>query len=237
MATPHINAERGDFAKTVLMPGDPLRAKFIADTFLTDAKLVTSVRNILGYTGTYNGKRLSVMASGMGMPSMGIYSYELYKFYDVENIIRIGTTGGYIKELHLFDTILATAAYSESTYARCQNGETRDTLLPSQALNQIIREKATDLNIPVYEGIVHSGDVFYAEEGTTDLNALIEEKKCICAEMESFALFHNANVLGRNAACLLSVSDSFVYPEITTAEQRQVAFTNMMKIALEAAPE
>ena len=240
MSTPHINAERGDFARTVLMPGDPLRAKFIAETFLDDAKLVTSVRNILGFTGTYHGKPVSVMASGMGMPSIGIYSYELFKFYDVENIIRIGTTGGYVKELHLFDTVLASAAYSRSTYALNQNGETRDTLFPSGELNEVIKEKAAMLNIPLFEGVVHCGDVFYAEASVNtkeNTDFIVNEKKCICAEMESFALFHNANVLGQKAACLLSVSDSFIYPEITTAEERQNAFTNMMKVALEAAPE
>ena len=154
MSTPHINAEPGDFARSVLMPGDPLRAKFIADTFLEDAKLVTSVRNVLGFTGTYNGKRVSVMASGMGIPSMGIYSYELFKVYGVENIIRIGTTGSYIPELKLFDTILATGAYSESTYAKTQSGETRDTLYPSEELNAVIREKAAALNIPLNAGIL-----------------------------------------------------------------------------------
>lgn len=235
--TPHIAALPGDFAKSVLMPGDPLRAKFIAESFLENAKLVTSVRNVLGYTGTYHGKRISVMASGMGIPSVGIYSYELFKFYDVENIIRIGTTGGYIPELKLYDTVLATGAFSKSTYALCQSGETRDTLFPSEALNDKIREAAVKLEIPLHEGIVHTGDVFYSEPGYEMDPTLIAEKKVVCAEMESFALFHNANVTGKNAACLLSVSDSFCYPEITTAEERQTAFTNMMMVALEAAPE
>ena len=237
MATPHISAERGDFARTVLMPGDPLRAKFIADTYLQDVKLVTSVRNVLGFTGTYNGKRVSVMASGMGIPSMGIYSYELFKVYGVENIIRIGTTGTYIPELKLFDTILATGAYSESTYAKTQSGETRDTLYPSEELNAVIREKAAALNIPLKEGIVHSADVFYMDEAHSDVSWFVNEKKCICAEMESFGLFHTANSLGKKAACLLSVSDSVISPETTTSEQRRVAFINMMKVALEAAPE
>ena len=237
MSTPHNSAENGAFAKTVLMPGDPLRAQFIAETFLNDVKLVTSVRNVLGFTGFYKGKRVSVMASGMGMPSMGIYSYELYKFYDVENIIRIGTTGGYTADLHLFDTVLGTAAYSESTYAKMQCGETRDTLYPSEELNSIIRAAAKKLDIPLKEGVIHSSDVFYAEPGISDFEYLMDVKKCICAEMESFALFNNANVLKKNAACLLSISDSFVYKEQTTAEERQTAFTNMMKIALEAAPE
>ena len=237
MTTPHNHAPKGAFAKTVLMPGDPLRAKFIAETFLDNAELVNSVRNILGYTGTYKGKRVSVMASGMGMPSMGIYSYELYKFYDVENIIRIGTTGGYIADLHLFDTVLGTAAYSESTYAKMMCGETRDILYPSEELNDVIRAAAKKLDIPLKEGVIHSSDVFYAEPGAQDMEYILDVKKCVCAEMESFALFNNANVLKKKAACLLSISDSFVYKEQTTAEERQTAFTNMMKIALEAAPE
>ena len=237
MPTPHNSAPEGAFAKTVLMPGDPLRAKFIAETFLDNAQLVTSIRNIYGYTGTYKGKRVSVMASGMGMPSMGIYSYELFKFYDVENIIRIGTTGGYIPELRLFDTVLATAAYSPSTYARMMSGELRDILYPSPELNDIIRETAKELAIPIREGVIHSSNVFYGEADAADMDYLINEKKCICAEMEAFALFNNAKVLGKRGACLLSVSDSFVYKEVTTPEERQTAFTNMMKIALEAAPE
>ena len=237
MATPHINAERGDFARTVLMPGDPLRAKFIAETYLDSPKLVNTVRNILGFTGTYNGKRVSVMASGMGIPSIGIYSYELFKFYDVENIIRIGTTGAYVKELKLFDTVLATGAFSTSAYARQQNGETRDTLLPSPELNDLLRAKAAELNIPLFEGIAHCSDAFYSDSGMANLDYYVKEKKCVCAEMESFGLFHNANALGKKAACMLSVSDSFLFPEITTSEQRRTAFTAMMRIALEAAPE
>ncbi len=234
MSTPHNGAEKGQIAKTVLMPGDPLRAKFIAETFLENAELVTSVRNVLGYTGTYKGKPVSVMASGMGMPSIGIYSYELFKFYDVDAIIRIGSAGGYTADLKLYDVVLASAAYSESSFARVQNGETADTLYPSEELNDKLREAAKALDIPLHEGVIHSSDVFY-HEGTDYLNAVRDEKHCVAVEMESFALFHNARVLGKKAACLLTISDSFVTPEITTAEERQKSFTNMMKIALEAA--
>lgn len=234
MSTPHNSAEKGQFAKTVLMPGDPLRAEFIAKTFLENVEKITSVRNVYGFTGTYQGKKVSVMASGMGMPSIGIYSYELFKFYDVENIIRIGSAGGYTKDLHLYDVVLASAAYSESTYAKTQNGETSDILLPSPTLNARIKKASQDLNIPLFEGTIHSSDVFY-RENSDYLKEVVDVKKCLAVEMESFALFHNANVLGKNAACLLTISDSFVYPEVTTAEERQNAFTNMMKIALEAA--
>ena len=143
MATPHISAEKGDFAKTVLMPGDPLRAKFIADTFLQDVRQVTGVRGMLGFTGTYEGRPISVMGSGMGMPSIGIYSYELFKFYDVDNIIRIGSAGSYTDKAKLFDVVLATGAASESNYARIQSGFEGDTTLPSQTLNDKLRASAT----------------------------------------------------------------------------------------------
>lgn len=234
MSTPHNEANKGDFAKTVLMPGDPLRAKFIADTFLTDVRQVNGVRGMLGFTGKYNGKEISVMGSGMGMPSIGIYSYELYKFYDVETIIRIGSAGGYSKDLRLYDVVLATSAYSESSYAKTQSGDPRNILFPSEELNDRIRNSAKNLNIPLHEGMIHSSDVFYRESSdymTQDENI----KNSLCVEMESFALFHNAEVLGKKAACLLTISDSFVYPEVTTPEERQKSFTNMMKIALDSA--
>lgn len=234
MATPHIKSESGQFAKTVLMPGDPLRAKFIADKFLDDAVMVNDVRNVFGFTGTYQGKPVSVMASGMGMPSIGIYSYELYKFYDVDTIIRIGSAGGYVPELKLYDVVLATAAYSESSYAKTQNRvETSDTLYPSPELNERLKASAAKLEIPLHEGIIHSSDVFYREY-TDYLEDVRDNHHCVAVEMESFALFHNAKVLGKEAACLLTISDSFVYPEQTTSEERQKSFTNMMKIALDA---
>ncbi len=234
MSTPHNSAEKGQFAKTVLMPGDPLRAQFIAETFLENAELVTSVRNVYGYTGTYNGKKVSVMASGMGMPSIGIYSYELFKFYDVENIIRIGSAGAYSPDLKLYDVVLATSAYSESTYAKTQNGDTRNILYPNAELCERIRNSGKKLDIKLHEGMIHSSDVFYRESSdylTQDENV----KNSLACEMESFALFHNAEVLGKKAACLLTISDSFVYPEVTTPEERQKSFTNMMKVALDAA--
>lgn len=234
MSTPHNSAEKGQFAKTVLMPGDPLRAQFIAETFLENAELVTSVRNVYGYTGTYNGKKVSVMASGMGMPSIGIYSYELFKFYDVENIIRIGSAGAYSPDLKLYDVVLATSAYSESTYAKTQNGDTRNILYPNAELCERIRNSSKKLDIKLHEGMIHSSDVFYRESSdylTQDENV----KNSLACEMESFALFHNAEVLGKKAACLLTISDSFVYPEVTTPEERQKSFTNMMKVALDAA--
>ncbi|MGN1053877.1 MAG: purine-nucleoside phosphorylase [Erysipelotrichaceae bacterium] len=234
MSTPHNNANYGDIAKTVLMPGDPLRAKFIAETFLENPVLFNTVRNMFGYTGTYKGKKVSVMGSGMGMPSIGIYSYELYNEYGVENIIRIGSAGGYTKEAKIYDVILADKAYSESSYAKTQCGYESDTLYPDAELNDKLKKAAKELNIPLQEGGIHSSDVFYRQGGSDYMKDVVE-KGCVAVEMESFALFSNARVLGKKAACLVTISDSFVTPEITTAEERQTSFTNMMKIALEAA--
>ena len=235
MSTPHNRAEKGDFAKTVLMPGDPLRAKFIADTFLEQPRLVTDVRGMLGFTGTYHGRPVSVMGSGMGMPSIGIYSYELFRFYEVDSIIRIGSAGSYTEKAKLFDVVLAAGAVSESNYARVQNGFAGDCIPASAALNDRLRASAARQGIPLLEGNIHSSDVFYREasaEKPAYWERLRDERGCLAVEMESFALFHNAQVLGKNAACLVTISDSFVAPGITTAEQRQTSFTNMMKVAL-----
>ena len=232
MATPHISAPDGAFAKTVLMPGDPLRAKFISETFLTDARLVTAVRNILGYTGTYQGVPVSVMASGMGMPSIGIYSYELYHFYGVENIIRIGSAGSYRPWLKVMDVTLADSAYSDSTYAKLQGGETSHRIWPSEGLNRAIEQKAHELGISCIKSIVHSSDVFYADPSQGTWQNIAERTGTDCVEMESFALFHNARQLGKHAACLLTISDSFVDHVELTSEQRQNSFTDMMRLAL-----
>ena len=221
MATPHISASKGDFAKTVLMPGDPLRAKFIAETFLEDVRLVTSVRNVLGYTGKYKGTSVSVMASGMGMPSIGIYSYELHSFYDVENIIRIGSAGSYRPWLNVMDVTLAESAVSDSSYARIQGGCTDRCIKPSKEINDLIMEKAKELGINCEPSVVHSSDVFYGDPSQGSWQDIAERTGGDCVEMESFALFHNANMLGKRAACLLTISDSFVNHEELTAEERQ----------------
>ena len=235
MSTPHNGAENGAFAKTVLMPGDPLRAKFIAETFLENPKLVTSVRNVLGYTGTYNGKKISVMASGMGMPSIGIYSFELFSQYGVETIVRIGSAGSYTKDLNLYDVVLAESAYSESSYAKTQNGCEDDVMYPSKEVNEKLLAAAEKLGIPCKVARIHSSDVFYQDANRGSFTRYPENHGAMCVEMESFALFHNANVLGKKAACILTISDSLVTHEETTAEERQNAFTAMMKIALELA--
>lgn len=231
--TPHINAEKGVIAKTVLMPGDPLRAQYIAKTYLTDVKLVSDVRNILMFTGKYNGKEVTVAASGMGCPSMGIYSYELFKFYDVEAIIRIGSAGAYEKDLKLYSTLLATQAYSDSTsFAELVTQEKTNIAYPSEILNNKLIEAAKNLNIDIETGRIHSSDVFYA---TRDLTTTIKLTQARAVEMESYALFINAKLLNKKAACLLTISDNLITKEETTALERQNSFNDMMKIALEAA--
>ena len=230
--TPHIEALKEEIAKTVIMPGDPLRAKHIAETFLTDVKLVNKVRNIFAYTGKYNGKDVTIMASGMGAPSMGIYSYELFKFYDVDRIIRVGTAGAYTNNLHLYDIVLVEGSYSESTYAKTQNGCLDNILYSSEELNNYIEKIALENNIKITKGIVHSSDVFYQENN--NFPELVEKYGCLCAEMESFALFHNANVFNKQATCLLTISDSLVTHEETTSEEREKNFNQMIEPALKS---
>ncbi len=234
-ATPHIEVtQEGKIAKTVLMPGDPLRAKFIAENFLEDVEQFNSVRGMLGFTGTYKGHKVSVMGSGMGMPSIGIYSYELFSVYGVERIIRIGSAGAYDASCNVYDVVVCKDAYSESNYARLQNGETKNHLEATKELTNTILETAKEQNINVHFGTIHSSDVFYG----TDENLWIrlnKEEGCLAVEMESFALFHNANHLGKSAACILTISDSFVTHEATSAKERQEAFATMMKLALETA--
>ncbi len=237
MATPHIQAQQGEISSTVLMPGDPLRAKYIADTFLTDVNQFNSVRNMLGYTGMYKGQKVSVMGSGMGMPSIGIYSYELYSKYDVENIIRIGSAGSYSSKLDVLDLVLADSAWSESTFAKVQSGITEDVLYPSKHLNDVIYSVADKLNKKITQCRVHSSDVFYHEDNVDDYNAILQNHGCLCVEMESFALFHNADVLGKNAAALLTISDSFVSSKELTSEEREKSLNDMMLVALESVIE
>ncbi len=232
MSTPHIGAENGEIAKTVLMPGDPKRAKFVAETFFENIKQVTDIRGMLGFTGTYKGKPVSVMGSGMGMPSIGIYSYELYTQYDVEEIIRIGSCGAYDEKLKLFDVLITTESYSHSSYAKEQNGCDDKIMLPSKELVQRLHESAKALNIPLIESRIHSSDVFYTNEPIWQ--HYLKEYGCQAVEMESFALFHNANVCGKKAACVLTVSDSLSLHQETTPEQREKSFTQMMEVALGA---
>ncbi len=234
--TPHNQcAELGVIAKTVLMPGDPLRAKFIADTFLTDVVCFNTVRNMFGYTGKYNGKLISVMGSGMGMASLGIYAYELFSFYGVENIVRIGSAGAYSADMNVYDVMLVTDAWSESSFAKTAFNMGSHIMKSNSGLNRKLKNAAEKLGIEVKEGRCHSSDVFYHDNPKFSWENIRDEKGCKAVEMESFALFATAKALGKKATCLLTISDSFITHEVTSAEERQVAFTNMMKIALSLA--
>lgn len=234
MPTAHNEAVKGDIANYVIMPGDPLRAEYIATTFLKDVVQFNNVRGMKGFTGTYNGKKVSVMGSGMGMPSMGIYSYELFKFYDVDKIVRVGSCGGAIPELDLYQVVLTKDSYSDSSYVEMMSGTPQKITYPSKELNEEILSIAKRLDIDVVVGRTSSGDVFYKEDYTETLKTF-QEYNVIAAEMEATALFHNAKVLGKQAACILTVSDNIILQKETTSEERQKAFTQMMEIALELA--
>lgn len=232
----HCNAKLGEIEKNVLMPGDPLRAKYIAENFLEDAKLVNTVRNMLAYTGTYKGKKVTVFSSGMGMPSMGIYSYELYKFYDVENIIRIGSCGSYKPDLKLFDIVLAESTFSEGNFALTLNNDNCHIVNSSSDLNDIIANTANDINVNICSGNTVCTDCF--DVYMTDVNQFLSRVPAdfnpVSAEMEAFALFYVAKLLNKKASCLMSVVDSKYIKEIATAEERQTGLNNMIKLALES---
>ena len=230
--TPHINALEGEIAKVVIMPGDPLRAKYIAENYLKDYKLVNTVRNIYAYTGYYNDKLVTVMASGMGMPSIGIYFYELYKFYNVEKIIRIGTCGVYTDKVKLFDVILVDNAYSDSSFAKVQNGYNDNIISASKELNNKIKETGKNNNIDLVEGTIYSSDVFYKENDNYEV--LRDKYNCLGVEMESFALFSNAKVLNKEAACLLTVTDHFITKEKASSTDREKSLNKMIELALKS---
>lgn len=228
--TPHISAKLGDFAKTVLMPGDPLRAEYIAKTYLENAVLVNDVRGVHGYTGYYKGKRVSVMASGMGQPSIGIYSYELFNFYDVNTIIRVGSCGSFSPELHARDIIVAMGACTNGNYASQYNLPGTFCPIADFDLVQKAAEECKKMGVNYKVGNILSSDMFY-----DDANSGMQWAKMgvLGVEMESAALYCNAARAGKKALCICTVSDSFVYPEEnTTAEERQTSFTKMMEIAL-----
>ena len=229
--TPHINAKAGDFAETVLLPGDPLRAKFIAENFLQNAKQITSVRNMLGFTGTYNGKPVSVMGTGMGCASIGIYSHELIHFYGCKNLIRIGTAGALTPKVNVGDIILAQGACTTSNYVKQFHLPGDFACIASYALLRKAVEAAEKVGLPYFVGNVLTSDAFYAPAynvGTkwTDMGVL-------AVEMETAALYANAARAGVNALTILTISDSEFSGHITTAEERQNTFTNMMKLALQ----
>lgn len=230
--TPHIEAKAGDFAKTVLMPGDPLRAKFIAETFLKDAKLINNVRGVQGYTGTYKGKRVSVMASGMGMPSIGIYSYELFNFYDVKNIIRVGTAGVIRPDLKVRDIVIGQGACTNSSYGRQFDLPGDFAPICSFELLQKAVKTAENMGITPIVGNLYSSDTFY-----DDSMGLSKWQKMgvLAVEMEAAALYMNAARAGKNALAICTISDNPFTGEATTSEERQLNFTKMMEIALEIA--
>ena len=228
--TPHINALETDIAKTVIMPGDPLRAKHIAETYLEDVVQFNSVRNMYAYTGCYKNKRVTVMGSGMGIPSMGIYSYELYKFYNVENIIRVGTAGAYTTDLNLYDILLVKSSYSKSSYAKVQANIDDHILYSNESLNEKIRKTALDMQIDLKECQVCSSEAFYNE---TEKPEEMLANNCLACEMESFALFENARYLNKKAACLLTISDNIVTKEATSSQEREKNLNKMIELALE----
>jgi purine-nucleoside phosphorylase len=228
----HISAKPGEIEKTVLLAGDPLRAKYIADNFLQEVKLVSSTRNIYFFTGTYKNKPLTVGASGMGCPSIGIYSYELFTEYEADCIIRVGTCGAYTEKMKLFDLINVDIACSESTYAECAFGYKKDRFKHRGNAFDTINETAKELNLEIKTGPIHSGDVFYrAAKGKP---AIVKKYKCLAAEMEAFALFANARYLKKSAATILTVSDIIPTHEKISADEREKALLPMMNLALES---
>ncbi len=230
--TAHISAKKEEIAKIVLMPGDPLRAKHIAEGWLDDVKLVNSTRNAFFYTGTYKGVQVTIGASGMGCPSIGIYSYELFTAYDVACIIRIGTAGAYDVSTKVYDVVNVDKAYSESTYAREAFGIEADHLNHQGLAYDLINETAKNMDMTITAANIHSSDVFYrSKPGTPKLAA---DNNCICVEMEAFALFSNAQYLGKMAATILTISDVIPTHESMSADQRQSSLDNMSKLALES---
>ena len=231
--TAHNSAGKADFARTVLMPGDPLRAKYIAETYLENPRQVTSVRNMFGYTGTYHGKEISVMGGGMGMPSVGIYSYELFHFYDVDQIIRIGSAGALQDHIKLMDVVIGMGACTDSNYAY-QYGlpgtfaPIADYELMSRAI-AAAKEQGTNVVV----GNVLSSDIFYNQR--EDVNDLWRSMGVLAVEMEAAALYMNAAKAGKKALCMLTISDHIYTGEALSAEDRQVGFGKMMEIALELA--
>ncbi|MBR5473477.1 MAG: purine-nucleoside phosphorylase [Clostridia bacterium] len=230
--TPHINATPNDFAKTVLMPGDPLRAKFIAENFLENVRLVNSVRGINGYTGSYNGVPVSVMASGMGMPSMAIYSYELFNFFGVENIIRIGSAGSINNDIKVRDIVVGMGACTNSNYASQYGLNGTFAPICSYKLLKTCTDTASKLGFDIKVGNLYSSDTFYDDSGST-INW--GKMGVMAVEMEAAALYMNAARAGKNALAICTISDHILTGEATTAEERQNTFTDMMKLALETA--
>ena len=232
--TPHIYATPSDFAPTVLMPGDPLRAKFIAENFLTDAKLVNNVRGIHGYTGIYEGVPVSVMASGMGMPSIGIYSYELFNFFDVKTIIRVGSAGALNPDIKVRDIVLGQGACTNSAYASQYGLPGTYAPIASYNVLRTCADIATEMGVPFHVGNLLSSDTFYDDTGA-EANAAWTKMGVMAIEMEAAALYMNAARCGKQALAMCTISDHIVTGEATSAEERQNSFTQMMELALKTA--
>ena len=228
----HISAKNGEIAKIVLIAGDPLRAKHIAEDFLDDSKLVSSTRNAFYYTGTYKGTPVTIGASGMGCPSIGIYSYELFNEYDVECIIRIGTAGAYTTNSKVYDLINVDKAYSESTYAKCAFDYDEDNIQHQGKAFDIIKKTAEELNLTVLSQNIHSSDVFYRKDPAVP--KIAAENNCSAVEMEAFALFSNAKYLNKMAATIVTISDIIPTHEGMSADQRERSLETMYKLALES---
>ena len=236
MSTPHNEANLGDIAKTIIMPGDPLRAKYIAEKFLDNFRLVNSVRGMYAYTGFYKGKEVTIMASGMGMPSMGIDSYELFKFYEVENIIRIGSCGALVPELNMFDVILSEEVYSESNYALTLNNDECHIVPSSRNLNKNISLAAKRNAINIIKGNTICSDCFdlYMTDTKKFHERVPEGYNFLGIEMEAFALFYNAKLLNKNASCLMTVVDTPFKEAHATSDERLLGLDRMIKVALES---
>ena len=233
MSTPHNAAKEGDIAKTVLMPGDPLRAKYIAENYLENVTCFNTVRNMFGYTGTYKGKRVSVMGGGMGMPSIGIYSYELYAFYGVEQIIRIGSAGGISDNVHLRDLVIGMGASTNSNFAHQYKLPGTFAPIADFGLLRKAVEIAESKDISVAVGNILSSDTFYTDDETA--NDQWKKMQILCVEMEAAALYMNAARAGKKALCMLTISDHLYTGEALSAEDRQTTFHEMMEVALELA--
>ena len=231
----HIECTKEDIAEVCIMPGDPLRAKYIAENFLTDAKLINRARNMFGYTGYYNGKRVTVMGHGMGMPSVSIYAFELYYFFEVQKIIRIGTCGGLKEELKVPDIILATESYTESNFAYSYNGDPTHVAYPSKNLTNQIRMKAKEQGISVHEGAVMCTEQFgFYSDNENVLRRVPDNIYLYGEEMETFALFHIANSFGKEAAAILTVVDSKYEKTFLSIEDREKSLNTMIKLALDS---
>ena len=236
MPTVHIEANEKDIAKTVLMPGDPKRAEYIAKKYLHNARLVNLTRGITAYTGSYKGKEITVFPSGMGMPSAGIYSYELFKFYRVDNIIRIGTCGSFNPNIKVLDTLLVDKSYTEGNFAMAVDNRDVHLMEANFELNSLIEKVSIALNAPVVKGNIFCNDFFdvYTENFDLTLQRIPKNLNIIGVEMESFAIFYNASLFGKKAACLLSVVDSHYDKTVVSAKDRETSLDNMIIIALES---